>query len=129
MVQGRGRTETWPPGGARRPRALPWPHHFLDFAGTFAARLRGFAVAEAIPGRLLPWLPVAFGLGIAFYFTAEREPAWWGGNALTVLCVGFAILARRRPVAFPAALALTAVAAGFATATLPAGACRIGCAT
>ena len=36
------------------------------------------------PGRLLPWLPVAFGLGIAIYFTAEREPAWWAAVALTV---------------------------------------------
>jgi competence protein ComEC len=82
------------------------------------ARLRGHAAAEAIPGRLLPWLAVAFGFGIAIYFTAEREPAWWAALALTMACVGFAVLARARPVALPVALVLTAIAAGFATATL-----------
>ncbi len=71
-----------------------------------------------IPGRLLPWLPVAYGLGIAVYFTAEREPAWWGAIALTAVCSGFAFLTRRRAVAYPVMLALTAAAAGFATATL-----------
>jgi competence protein ComEC len=120
MVQwwGRDRTETWPPGGAKRPRVLSWPRHFAGFTETFAARLRGFAVAEAIPGRLLPWLSVAFGFGIAIYFTAEREPAWWAAVALTVLCAGLAVLARRRPIVFPAALAFATAAAGFATATL-----------
>ncbi len=113
---GRGRTETWPPGG--RPRALPWPYYFPDFAEPVAARLRSYAAAEAIPGRLLPWLPVAFGLGIALYFTAEREPQWWAAPALTVLGLVFAVLARARPIGFPVALALTAMAAGFATATL-----------
>ena len=39
-------------------------------------------MAEVGAGRLLPWLPVAFGLGIAIYFTADREPAWWAGSAL-----------------------------------------------
>jgi competence protein ComEC len=115
---GRGRTETWPPGGAQRPRALAWPRRLAGFSDAFAARLRGWAVAEAIPGRLLPWLPVAYGLGIAVYFTAEREPAWWAAIALTAVCSGFAFLTRRRAVAYPVALALTAAAAGFATATL-----------
>jgi competence protein ComEC len=115
---GRGRTETWPPGGARRHRALPWPRHFPDFAEAIAGHLRAWAIAETIPGRLLPWLPVAFGLGIAVYFTAEREPAWWAAVALTALCAGFAVRARARPVALPVALVLTAVAAGFTIATL-----------
>ena len=44
-------------------------------AAALAERLRNWAFAEAVPGRLLPWLPVAFGFGIAIYFTAEREPA------------------------------------------------------
>ena len=120
MVQwwGRGRTETWPPGGAQRPRASGWPRRLAGFSDAFVARLRGWAVAEVIPGRLLPWLPVAYGLGIAVYFTAEREPAWWAAIALTAVCSGFAFLTRRRAVAYPVALALTAAAAGFATATL-----------
>ena len=113
---GRGRTETWPPGG--KPRALPWPRYFPEIVEPLTAQLRGYAAAELVPGRLLPWLPVAFGLGIAIYFTAEREPAWWATLTLTAMCVGFAILARTRPIAFPMALALTAVAAGFSVATL-----------
>ncbi len=55
---------------------MPW--RFANrHADAFAERLRQWAIAEAIPGRLLPWLPVAFGFGIALYFTAEREPSWW----------------------------------------------------
>jgi competence protein ComEC len=34
-------------------------------------------VAEVAPGRLFPWLPIAFGFGIVVYFSAEREPALW----------------------------------------------------
>ena len=119
MVQwwGRGRTETWPPGGAR-PRALAGPRPFADFAEAFAERVRRWAFAEAVPGRLLPWLPVAFGLGIAIYFTAEREPAWWAAVALTVVLAAIAFVARRWPVAFPVTLALATAAAGFATGTL-----------
>ena len=39
-------------------------------------------------GRLLPWLPVAFGLGIVIYFTAEREPALWAALALAAVAGG-----------------------------------------
>lgn len=116
---GRGRTETWPPGGAKRPRALQWPLANRH-ADAFAERLRRWAVAEAIPGRLLPWLPVAFGLGIAIYFAAEREPMWWAAAALTFVCAALAALSRARSVAFPAMLAMTAATAGFTTATLKA---------
>jgi competence protein ComEC len=66
----------------------------------------------------LPWLPVAFGLGIAIYFAAGSEPAWWAGLSLAAVCCAIAIAARRQPLAFPIALACTAVAAGFAVATL-----------
>src|SRR4029079_18404172 len=71
-------------------------------------------------GRLFPWLPVAFGLGIAIYFAADREPSWWAGSGLALACCVIAIVARRRPIAFPIALAALAVAAGFAVATLKA---------
>jgi competence protein ComEC len=115
--KGQGRTETWPPGGAR-PRALAGPRALADFADTAAARLHGWALAEAIPGRLLPWLPVAFGLGIAIYFTAEREPLWWAAVALAIACAMVAFLARRRPLAFPIVLAFAVAATGFAVATV-----------
>jgi len=114
---GKGRTETWPPGGAR-PRALAGPWALPDFADTAAARLRGWAAAEAVPGRLLPWLPVAFALGIAIYFSAEREPIWWATILLATACATVAFLARRRPVAFPIMLVIAMAAAGFAIATV-----------
>jgi competence protein ComEC len=97
---------------------MPWPHYIEDIAETAAARLRSWTSAEAVPGRFLPWLPVAFGLGIALYFTADREPAWWAAVSLTAVCFGFAVLARKRPLAFPVACLLAAMSAGFATATL-----------
>ena len=85
--QGRakGRTQgyagTWPPRDAARaggiaPSGLSaWPS-LID-------KLRTWIRAEAGAGQLLPWVPVAFGTGIALYFTADREPvlpavAWAG---------------------------------------------------
>jgi competence protein ComEC len=66
----------------------------------------------------MPWLPVAFGFGIVVYFTADREPAWWATLALALITTVLAFLARRRAIAFPAALALAAVSLGLAAATL-----------
>src|ERR1700732_1875725 len=70
----RDRSETWMPGiaGAHGPAGLPgW---------------RGLgARAGGAPGGLGHWLPVAFGLGIVIYFTAEHEPLWWAALALTVV--------------------------------------------
>jgi competence protein ComEC len=63
-------------------------------------------------------LPVAFGTGIAAYFTAEREPAWWAASGLAVALIAVAIVARRRPFGFPIALAFAAIATGFCAATL-----------
>jgi competence protein ComEC len=71
---------------------------------------------EAGAGRLLPWVPVAFGTGIAFYFTADREPvASATAVVATALCLA-AFLLRRQKV-FPIAVMIAAIAAGFATAT------------
>ncbi len=116
---GRGRTETWPAGDAAGGRrAVVWPIALSGIGRPLAERLRAWALADTGPGRLLPWLPVFFGLGIAIYFAAGREPAWWAALGLAVACATVAVLARRRPMGFPVALALTAAAAGFATATL-----------
>src|SRR6185295_17571806 len=114
---GRGRVGTWD-AAARRARALTWAGHLPDFGQAAADQLRNWAIADTGPGRLLPWLPVAFGLGIAVYFTADREPAWWAGAGTALLCCVIAILARRRPIAFPIALGCAAIAMGFAIATL-----------
>jgi competence protein ComEC len=76
--QGRaqGRTQgyagTWPPRDAARAGGIApsglgaWPS-LID-------KLRTWIRAEAGAGRLLPWVPVAFGTGIGLYFTADREP-------------------------------------------------------
>lgn len=114
---GRGRIGTWD-AAARRARELAWAGHFPDVGRAAADRLRNWAIADTGAGRLLPWLPVAFGLGIAIYFTADREPVWWAGASLAALCCMLAILARRRPIAFPLALGCAAIAMGFAIATL-----------
>jgi competence protein ComEC len=113
--RGRARIAAWPEGIAsarrqllRAPRALGW----------LAAILRRWAVAELAPGRLAPWLAVAFGVGIATYFGAEREPALW---AVVPLAVGAAVavfFARHRPIAFPLLLGVAAAVCGFAAATV-----------
>src|SRR5215470_13035228 len=80
--------------------------------------LAPWLAAEVAPGRLMPWLPVAFGAGICVYLAAEREPAWWAALVLAAVLAAATVMARRRPFAFPLLLAGAAVAAGFATATL-----------
>src|SRR6202158_131209 len=105
---------TWPPREAARaggfaPSGLgAWP--------SLVEKLRMWIRAEAGAGRLLPWGPVAFGTGIAFYFTADQEPvAWVTAVAATGFCLA-AFLLRRQKI-FPIAVMIAAMAAGFATAT------------
>ena len=113
-----GRTQgfagTWPPrapaaAGGLAPSGLgTWP--------SLVERLRTWIGAEAGAGRLLPWVPVAFGTGIAFYFAADHEPvAAVTVAAAIVLCVAAFLL--RRHKSFPAMVMIAAVAAGFAMAT------------
>jgi competence protein ComEC len=67
-------------------------------------------------GRLLPWVPVAFSVGIALYFSASHEPVGWiTAAAATVLSAG-AFLLRRQKI-FPVAVMIAAMACGLATAT------------
>jgi competence protein ComEC len=108
-----GIAETWPPRGGTQAGGFAagldvWPGAF--------EKLREWARAEAGAGRLLPWVPVAFGTGIAFYFAANREPV------LSVVIVAAAVLAGvafllRRSRFFSIAVMVASVAAGFATAT------------
>ena len=72
--------------------------------------------AEAGAGRLLPWVPVAFGVGIALYFTASHEPVLWPSAAVAAALAVAAYLLRRGRF-FVTAVLISAVAAGFATAT------------
>src|SRR5215472_910339 len=110
-----GRVGTWP-GAAGI--ATPWLWPLPGFAGPMAARLREWAAAEVAPGRLMPWLPVGFGLGIVVYFSADREPVWWVAAVLAATATMVACRLQASPVGFPAAMGCAAVAAGFTTAAL-----------
>ncbi len=89
-------------------------------AGRARQLLAQWAIAEVAPGRLLPWLPVAFGFGIVLYFTADREPAWWAACRLGARRASRSPCSRARAgrSAFPLALGLAARRAGFAVATV-----------
>src|ERR1700729_3770234 len=104
-----------------------WPPHGGVHTGGFTAgfgvwpgaleKLREWVVAEAGAGRLLPWVPIAFGTGIAFYFSAEHEPVASVAAVTAAALCGAAFLLRRKKIFFAAVL-IAAMAAGFAAATL-----------
>ena len=110
----RGYAGTWPPRAAA-PAGGYLPSS-LGIWRSICPTLRQWARAEAGAGRLLPWVPVAFGTGIAFYFAADHEPVLW---AAAVVAIGFCALAflLRRQKVFAAAVMIAAVAAGSAIAT------------
>jgi competence protein ComEC len=113
-AQGRSQAGTWPGSGAAQaggfvPSGLGiWP--------ALAAKLREWIAAEAGAGRLMPWVPVAFGAGIAFYFTADHEPVKWV-TAITATLLGAAAFGLRRHKMFAVMVMVAAIAAGFAVAT------------
>ncbi|MGB8400323.1 ComEC/Rec2 family competence protein, partial [Bradyrhizobium sp.] len=111
--QRRGYAGTWPPRAA--PQAGGFPVG-LSAWQPLIETLRQWVRAEAGAGRLLPWVPVAFGSGIACYFAADHEPVLpVAAVTAAVLCaVAFAL---RRQKAFPVAVMVAAAAAGFAAAT------------
>ena len=109
----RGYAGTWPPRGVAQaggivPAGLRWPP-FLD-------TLRRWTRAEAGAGRLLPWVPVAFGTGIALYFAANHEPVLPVAAATAIALCAVALLLRRQKL-FPVVVMIAAMAAGFAVAT------------
>ncbi|MBR1220052.1 ComEC family competence protein [Bradyrhizobium sp. U87765 SZCCT0131] len=116
--RGRSRAEVWPvPVGPAVPAVataggLPGALHWTAWGGQLVALVR----AEAGPGRLLPWVPVAFGAGIALYFSADHEPVLWIA-AMAAMGAGIAGVLLRRSRAFAPQVLLAAFAAGFATAT------------
>src|SRR5581483_10341644 len=85
-----------------------WPRIF--------EKVREWVRAEAGAGRLLPWVPIAFGTGIAFYFAADHQPVL-SVTVVTAVVLGIAAFLLRRNKVFPAAVMVASVAAGFATAT------------
>src|SRR6266851_4096803 len=74
------------------------------------------AAARGGAGRLLPWVPIAFGAGIAFYFGADHEPVAWVTAVAAIAFCAAAFLLRRQKI-FPIAVLIAAMAAGFAVAT------------
>ncbi len=110
-----GQVTTWPPRDAARAGSAA--DGGLSVWSSWIEILKSWLRAEAGPGRLLPWVPVAFGTGTAAYFAADREPVASVAAATAVaLCIA-AFLARRHPI-FPAVVMLAALSAGFATAAL-----------
>ena len=105
---------TWPTSVTRPLWGISWPRG--DFA--FVTQLRQWAAQELAAGRLLPWLAVAYGFGIVIYFTADHEPVWPVAAGTAGVCAVCAVLLRRHLTAFVLALFVTAMAAGFAVATI-----------
>src|SRR5205823_6119111 len=114
----RGRVQVWRPWGVARPPILGWPSWPGDITRSVSQRLGIWVQTDIGAGRLVPWIAICYGLGIVLYFTADREPELWSAIPSTVAAVGAAVLARKRPLGFPMAVALAAIVAGFATGSV-----------
>jgi competence protein ComEC len=91
-------------GAAPQPRRQPLPVLVGAAAAAFAGERE----------RLILWLPVFFGAGIALYFALTVEPPLWLGPVLSAIVAPAAFVLRRRAALGAAALAVFFVAAGFA---------------
>jgi competence protein ComEC len=103
---------TWPPRGAVGGIAPSGS----DVWSSLVDKVRGWIRAEAGPGRLLPWVPVAFGIGIALYFTADHEPLLPVTAVAAIALCATAFMLRLQRI-FPLVVVIAAMATGFATAT------------
>jgi competence protein ComEC len=112
----RGQEATWRPAPGAGP-VWAWPVRPAGLVRPIGQRLRAWALADVGPGRLVPWIAIAFGFGIILYFTADQEPEPWAAASLFVAAVVGTVLARNRAIAFPLTLAVAAASAGFLTAT------------
>src|SRR5579872_2983373 len=110
----RGVAQTWPPRG--RAQAGGFAPSEFEAWSRVTGRLHEWVRAEAGAGRLLPWVPIAFGTGIAFYFAADREPML-AVTLVVALALGAGAFLLRRQRVFFAAVMIAAMAAGFAVAT------------
>ncbi|MFL6840229.1 MAG: ComEC/Rec2 family competence protein [Bradyrhizobium sp.] len=110
----RGYAGTWPPREAAA--AGGFVPASLSASPPFTDTLRQWVRAEAGAGRLLPWVPVAFGTGIAFYFAADHEPVLSAAAVVAIMLCAAAFFLRRQKI-FPIVVMISAVAAGFAIAT------------
>jgi competence protein ComEC len=122
MDRGTANGQVWalPQGGAtalggifRLPRLGHFPHWLAHASHSAIA-------AETAPGRLVPWMPIAFGLGVVVYFAAEREPSWIAAIGLAAAAVVVGFFARRHAVAFAGAILIATAAIGFAVSSFKA---------
>jgi competence protein ComEC len=116
-VRARARTLAAEIDAARRRAGTSFPG-LAARSDRYAEILRQLLSLEVAPGRLVPWLPVGFGIGVVLYFAADREPAVWAASALAVAGIAGAYVTRRRAIGLAIALAVASISAGFATATL-----------
>lgn len=107
-----GQATTWPPRKAAQ-HVAPYGSGFWP---AIAATVHAWVKAEAGPGRMLPWVPVAFGTGIAFYFAADREPVLAVVAPVAFMFCIAAFFSRRQRF-FPILVMIAAIASGFAAAT------------
>jgi competence protein ComEC len=112
------RAKAWVLDATRRRAGQALPEYLGAWAEYIKRQASEWAVAEVAPGRLLPWLPVAFGLGVVFYFTADHEPYWWAAVPMVVAAIAVAGFARHRAIGFTLAVGFAGVGAGFAVATV-----------
>src|ERR1700688_781150 len=84
---------TWPPRGTAQAGGFA-PSGF-DISSLFAAKLREWVRAEVGAGRVLPCVPVAYGIGIALYLSAVREPVLAVAVITAVALCAAAFLLRR----------------------------------
>jgi competence protein ComEC len=117
-----GRAETWrpwvPPWAASAGPSWAWPDGLANLARRAAHRIREWLAVEVGAGRLVPWLAIAFGCGIIVYFSIDQEPAPWAAAILLAAMVAATVCLRNRPLGFPMALGIAAIASGFAAATI-----------
>src|SRR4051812_14770323 len=81
-----------------RPRGIAWPSPPALSFSVAREHVRRWLISDAAAGRLMPWLPIAFGTGIILYFTVDREPNPWVAPPLTALLALAAMVARGRPM-------------------------------
>ncbi len=84
----------------------PRPSIFAALAGRFLAERERWPL----------WLPALLGSGIAIYFSLAREPAAWVGPAALAAASTVLLVSWRRRIDLTAAIAVLAVASGFAAA-------------
>lgn len=117
---GRARVRAWADefGAARRRAGLAGPTGLSDFWRRCRETAKRWWAIDTAPGRLFPWLPVAYGIGIVFYFAVPREPAVWAVTVLAVMSFAFIYAARNRSLGFSIVLALSTAAIGFSFVTI-----------